>query len=181
MIWPHPEFCLLTIREAALRATRARAARRPSALFRCRARTADNDAPDALRLPRAPRPPARRARTLRKAERVVRNPSRTCLLERFAQAQQAATNPAFHGAERLADGGGNFAVRHAFKKCQLDGVPLRLGKGIHQRADFFRSARLIHRSLRIGLHHSGGPQIKIGGIFAAALFFTLQAKEIKSP
>src|SRR5260370_4344416 len=139
MIWPHPEFFLLTIQEAALRATRARAARQPSALSRCRERTADNGAPNALPLPRAPRPPARRARTLRRAERVVRNPSRTCLLERFTKAQEAATNPTFHGPERLTDGGGNLAVRHAFKKRELDGAALRCGKGIHQRADLFRS------------------------------------------
>src|SRR5712671_5970212 len=99
MIWPHPEFCLLTIREAALRARRARAARRPSALFRCRVCIAHSDAPGALPLPRVLRPPARRARTLRTAERVVRNPSRTCLLERFPKAQQAAANAAFYGAE----------------------------------------------------------------------------------
>src|SRR5258705_909534 len=114
MIWPHPEIFLRTVRAAALPATRARTARQPSARSRCRACIAHSGTPDALPLPRPPRPPARRARTLRTAERVVRNPSRTCLLERFAQAQQATTNPAFHGAERLADGHGKLAVSRAF-------------------------------------------------------------------
>jgi len=112
----------------------------------------------ASHIPRAPRPRARRARTLRRAGRVVRNPSRAGFLQRFAKAQQAAANPAFHGAEAAGRWSAEISTVLGLQKSELDGAALRLGKGIHQRADFFRAARLIHRAL-----HGSGRTTAEGG------------------
>src|SRR4029077_1103476 len=100
-------------------------------------------APDARRVPRALPPPARRGRTLRRAQRVVRNSSRTCLPKRFPKPQQPAANPAFHRTERFTRGCGNFVVRHALEKGQLNRAALRFGKRSHEGANFFRAPRTV--------------------------------------
>src|SRR5579863_4444903 len=163
---------------AAHRARHEPVAQRPTAPGRRRACTSGKYAPGASRVPRALLPPTRRGRTLRRAQRVVRNSSRTCLPKRFPEPQQPAPNPAFHRAERYARGRGYLALRHALEEGQLNRAALRFWKRSHEGANFFRAPRLIDVPLGIGTHHGGGKNIGIR-IFAAALLFAFQAEKIE--